>query len=440
MSPKELPAYAALDARHVWHPFTQAATAAPPLAVASASGAVLRTEDGRELLDLISSWWVTLHGHGHPVIARAVAEQAGKLEQVIFAGFTHAPAANLAARVAELLPGDLSRVFYTDNGSTAVEAALKMAHQFWRNQGCERTVYIGFDGGYHGDTVGAMSAGRASGFFAAWERLLFPVEVAPFPATWDGDDNAEATESRALEALDQILETNQGRVAAVIIEPLVQGAGGMRMCRAEFLRALAERVREAKTLLILDEVMTGFGRTGDLFACVKAGIEPDIVCLAKGLSGGFLPLAMTVAQDRIHDAFLGPDVNTAFLHGHSFTANPLGCAAGLASLDLLLAPECQDRLAAIEHLHRQRLADLAKQPGLARPRVCGTIAAIDLAAADAGYSAAVGPRLKQALLDNGLLLRPLGNVLYLLPPYCVSDEQLHRAYDVIGKVVRELAG
>lgn len=429
---------AALDARHVWHPFTQAATALPPLAVASASGAVLRLEDGRELLDLISSWWVTLHGHGHPDIARAVAEQARQLEQVIFAGFTHAPAAKLAARVAALLPGGLNRVFYTDNGSTAVEAALKMAHQYWRNQGRERTVYVGFDSGYHGDTVGAMSAGRASGFFAAWERLLFPVKVAPYPATWLDDPAPEAAEDSALDALQRILDAHRGEVAAVIIEPLVQGAGGMRICRPRFLRALAERVRAADALLIFDEVMTGFGRTGSLFACLGAGVEPDIVCLAKGLSGGFLPLAMTVAQDRIHDAFLGPDVTTAFLHGHSFTANPLGCAAGLASLDLLLAPRCQERLQAIEALHRTRLPRLARLPGTARPRVLGTIAAIDLDAPDAGYGAAIGPRLSRALLEQGLLVRPLGNVLYLLPPYCVSDEQLHRAYDVIENVIGAL--
>jgi len=434
------PSTADLDARHVWHPFTQAATAAPPVPVASASGAVLRTEDGRELLDLVSSWWVTLHGHGHPAIARAVAEQAARLEQVIFAGFTHAPAARLAARIAALLPGGLNRVFYTDNGSTAVEAALKMAHQFWRNQGRERSVYVGFDSGYHGDTVGAMSAGRASGFFAAWEKLLFPVEVAPFPATWQGDPDPETAENRALESLDRILHANRGRVAAVIVEPLVQGAGGMRMCRPGFLQRLAERVRAADALLILDEVMTGFGRTGAHFACLKAGIEPDIVCLAKGLSGGFLPLAMTVAQDRIHDAFLGPDVSAAFLHGHSFTANPLGCAAGLASLDLLLDPACQVRIRDIDALHHARLPDLARLPGLTRPRVCGTIAAIDLAAPDAGYAADVGPRLRQSLLDRGLLLRPLGNVLYLLPPYCVSDAQLHRAYDVIGDVLRDVLG
>lgn len=429
-----------LDARHVWHPFTQAATAGPPLPIVSASGAVLRTEDGRELLDLISSWWVTLHGHAHPVIAEAVAAQARKLEQVIFAGFTHEPAVRLAARVAGLLPGGLNRVFYTDNGSTAVEAALKMAHQYWRNQGRERTVYVGFDGGYHGDTVGAMSAGRASGFFATWERLLFPVEVAPYPATWDGDPEPQAAEAKAFEVLDRIFDASRDRIAAVIVEPLVQGAGGMRMCRPEFLRGLCERVRAAGTLLIFDEVMTGFGRTGAHFACCKAGVEPDIVCLAKGLSGGFLPLAMTVAQDRIHDAFLGPGVDTAFLHGHSFTANPLGCAAGLASLDLLLATECQERIAAIEDVHRERMAELGKLPGMAKPRVCGAIAAIDLDAPDAGYASAVGPRLKQALLDKGLLLRPLGNVLYLLPPYCVTDEQMHRAYDGIAGVLKDIVG
>lgn len=426
----------ALDARHVWHPFTQAGTAPPPILAVSAKGATIHAADGKDYLDLVSSWWVNLHGHGNPAVAQAIAGQALRMEQVIFAEFTHEPAARLAARVAGHLPGDLDRVFFSDDGSTAIEVALKMARQYWSNRGQDRQVYIAFDGGYHGDTVGAMSAGRSSGYFGAWENMLFPVEVVPFPATWDDDDAVEAKEQQALLALDEVLERNRGKVAAAIIEPLIQGAAGMHMCRPEFLRALEARLREADTLLILDEVMTGFGRTGAMFACVKAGIQPDFVCLSKGLTGGFIPMSLTVTREFIFEAFLSQDMAKAFLHGHSYTANPLGCAAGLASLDLLEAPECQRRIAAIEALHRQRLPGIARRKGVSRPRVCGTIAAFDIPGD--GYGGAMGNRLKQEFMDKGLLLRPLGNVLYLLPPYCIEDVELHRAWDIMDDVLAHL--
>jgi len=429
------------DARHVWHPFTQAATAAPPLLAVSGQGATLTTADGQVLLDLVSSWWVNLHGHAHPAIARAIAEQASRLEQVIFADFTHQPAADLAARIAALLPGDLDRVFFSDDGSTAVEVALKIALQYWRNRGEPgRDRFIGFDGGYHGDTVGAMSTGRSSGFFSAWEGLLFPVETVPFPATWDGDDQVEAREAEALAALDRAFAAAPGRVAAVIAEPLIQGAGGMRMCRPTFLAAFAARVQAEGALLIFDEVMTGFGRTGPLFACLKAGVTPDLICLSKGLTGGFLPMALTVARESLYQSFLGPDLNTAFLHGHSYTANPLGCAAGLASLDLLLDPACTARRAAIEAIHRDRLDHLAGQGLVRRTRLCGTVAAAQVGTGDQGYSAGIGAQIKAAGRARGLLLRPLGDVLYLLPPYCLTDADLHRAWDGIESILAELAG
>lgn len=423
----------ALHDRHVWRPFTQAATALPaPVAVAG-RGAVIVAEDGREYLDMASSWWVNLHGHARPEIARAIAEQASRLEQVIFADFTHAPAARLAARVAALLPGDLERVFYSDDGSTAVEVALKMALQHFANRGePQRKRFVAFDGGYHGDTVGAMSVGAASGYFKAWGDLLFPVDVAPFPHTWDGDDPAER-ERASLDAVERFL--SGGDIAAVIVEPLVQGASGMRMCRPAFLRALAERVRAAGALLVFDEVMTGFGRTGAAFACLGAGVTPDLVCLSKGLTGGFLPLSMTVARRFIYESFLGEGVERAFLHGHSYTANPLGCAAGLASLDLLLAPDCQARIARIDEIHRARLDALAAHPKVARMRLCGTIAAFDLKVAEQGYGAAVGQAVKRFCLDRGVLLRPLGGTCYLLPPYCTTDGELERAWDVLGAAV-----
>ncbi|MGE5515723.1 MAG: adenosylmethionine--8-amino-7-oxononanoate transaminase [Bacteroidota bacterium] len=426
----------ALDARHVWHPFTQAGTAPPATLALGGKDATIYGADGREYLDVCSSWWVNLHGHGNPAIAKAIAEQAARLEQVIFADFTHEPAARLAARVAARLPGDLDRVFFSDDGSTAVEVALKMARQFWTNQGEDRRVYVAFHGGYHGDTAGSMSVGRSCGIFAAWENMMFPVEVAPFPVTWDDDADIDVKEQRAIQALDDILARNAGQVAAIIIEPLIQGAAGMRMCRPEFLRVLEARARDAGTLLILDEVMTGFGRTGDIFACVKAGIQPDFICLSKGLTGGFLPMSLTVAREHIYQAFIGTETSKAFLHGHSYTANPLGCAAGLASLDLLEAPGCQARITAIEALHRQRLPGIARLPGVSKSRVCGTIAAFDLAGQ--GYGGALSRRMKDEFHARGLLMRPMGDVLYLLPPYCITDVELHRAWDIIESVIAAL--
>ena len=423
---------AALDRRHVWHPFTQSGTAPAPVVIAGGDGAWLIGTDGKRYLDLVSSWWVNIHGHAHPRVAAAIAEQAGKLEQLIFADFTHEPAIRLAARICAMLPADLNRVFYSDNGSTSVEVALKIAHQYWRNRGePRRTRYIAFDGGYHGDTVGAMSAGTGSGFFRAFAPMLFPVDVVPFPDTWDGDDGVEAREQASLRAIEKCFEADPGAMAAVIVEPLIQGAGGMRMCRPEFLGALATLVRERGALLIFDEVMTGFGRTGASFACTKADVAPDLICLSKGLSGGFLPLAMTVCSDDIHDAFVGETLEQAFLHGHSFTANPLGCAAALVSLDMLQETLAAGRLDEIEGAHRRHMAALARHPKVRRPRVAGTIAAFDVAGAT-GYGAVAGRGIKQFCLQRGFLVRPLGHVVYLLPPYCITDAEIADSYSVLA--------
>lgn len=442
----ELAAFAAIDAadtvelaaRHVWRPFTQAQTAAPPIPVARAYGCTLEAEDGRKFIDLMSSWWVNLHGHAHPAIAEAVAAQARTLEQVIFADFTHAPAARLAARLAAVLPGGLTRSFFSDDGSTAVEVALKMCRQYWRNKGEERRVRIlAFDGGYHGDTVGAMSAGVGSGFYEPFQSWLFPVDRLAFPATWDGDADADAKEAAALAQLDDWIERFGDEAAAFIAEPLAQGASGMRFCRPEFLRAVVEKLRAAGALIIFDEVMTGFGRLGTLFAAEQVGAAPDIVCLSKGLTGGFLPLSITATTEEIYAAFLDGSFDRAFAHGHSFTANPLGCAAALASFDLTVSADCAARRAAIEARHRRGIAELSQHPKLARGRVRGTIAAIE--AKDAGaYGGDLSRRLKAYFLERGLLIRPLGTVLYLLPPYCVAEEELDRAYSVLASAADDV--
>lgn len=429
----------AQDRRHVWHPFTQHLGAPDPLVIASARGAELFTADGRRLLDLISSWWVNLHGHCHPMIASAIARQAETLEQVIFAGCTHAPAVELATQLAALLPGDLNRVFFSDDGSTAVEAALKMALHAHANRGePQRQRLIAFDGGYHGDTVGAMAAGQASGFFTPYQAMLFPVHTLPYPATWSGDPDVEQKEAQALAALEQLIASEGPTLAALIIEPLVQGAGGMRMCRPAFVREVVTRAQAAGILVIFDEIMTGFGRTGTLFACEQTGVVPDMICLSKGLTGGFLPMSVTVCRDSIYAAFLGPAFAQALAHGHSYTANPLGCAAALASLQVFEAEETLARIAGIAAAHTAALPLLQAIPGTRRHRQCGTILAFDLIGGEEGYGAAIGQRLQAAFRVRGLLIRPLGTVVYLLPPYCISAVQLEEAYQGMVAVLQSV--
>jgi adenosylmethionine-8-amino-7-oxononanoate aminotransferase len=430
----DTPTLLELDRTLLWHPYTQVRTADAPTAIRSAHGAILTDTQGREILDLVSSWWVTLHGHGHPAIARAIGDQAARLEQLIFAGFTHEPAVTLCQRLTGILPPALRRFFFSDNGSTAVEVALKMALQSCQNLGQpERTRFLAFEGGYHGDTVGAMSAGVSSRFFEAWRDLLFPVDVLPVAATWMDDPDVAAREAAALDRLDQHLEAFGARTAAAIIEPLVQGACGMRMHRPAFLRGVVARLRAHGVLVILDEVMTGFGRLGATFGCLAAEVVPDFICLSKGLTGGALPMSLTVTTEAIHDAFLDDAIDRAFLHGHSFTANPLGCAAALASLDLLLDPACAEARARIERRHRTDLADLvAASPRAGQLRIQGTIAAFEVAGTE-GYGSADTTRMKRWFLDRGLLLRPLGSTLYLLPPFCISDAQLDRAYAGIAE-------
>ncbi|MGB6969661.1 MAG: adenosylmethionine--8-amino-7-oxononanoate transaminase, partial [Methyloceanibacter sp.] len=320
----------ARDRRHVWHPFTQHATEAEPLLLTGALGASLFDAEGREILDLVSSWWTCTHGHAHPRLNEALARQAGRFEHVMFAGFTHQPAVDLATALAELLPADLSRVFFSDDGSTSVEVALKIAFQYWANRGeTRRRSFISFDGGYHGDTLGAMSLGRGSGFFNLYRGLMCQVAVLPFPYTFDGDEAAEDRESGAIAALQDRLWNGAHDVAALIIEPLLQGAGGMRLCRPDFIKRIVEIAHETGTLVIFDEVATVFGRTGTLFAMEQAGVAPDLVCLSKGLTAGYMPMAITVARERVFEAFLGESFDRALSHGHSFTANPLACAVAL---------------------------------------------------------------------------------------------------------------
>jgi adenosylmethionine-8-amino-7-oxononanoate aminotransferase len=407
--------WARLDAAHLWHPYTQHGIAPPPVPIIRADGAYLYDATGRSIFDAISSWWVTLHGHAHPIIVEAIARQARQLEQVIFAGFTHEPAAMLAAELVERLPAGLTRVFFSDDGSTAVEVGLKMALQYWKNVGQERPLIAALEHAYHGDTFGAMSASGRGVFTAPFDSLLF--EVARLPDPTNGD---------TIGALQQLLEERGPELAAVIVEPLLLGAGGMRMYGPDVLREIRRLTGERGVLLVADEVLTGFGRTGPIFACGGAGVAPDIMCLSKGLTGGFLPLGATAATEQIFEAFRSEDRRRTLFHGHSYTANPIACAAARASLGLL-DPECDRRRSEIEAAHRAGLSRVASISGVSRCRVMGTVAAFEIGAAG-GYLDPSGAALATRLLQEGVLIRPLGNVVYLLPPYCATRPELEMVY------------
>jgi len=410
------------DRATVWHPYTQHETEPVELDVAAAKGATLELADGRKILDAISSWWATLHGHGHPALVRAISEQAERLDHVLFAGTTHEPAVALAEGLLRVVPEGLRRVFYSDNGSTAVEVALKMALQAWVQRGePQRRVFIGLEGSYHGDTFGAMAVGDPDPFFLPFQPLLFESRrVAP-----------------NTEALTSALEELGNRAAGVLLEPRVQGACGMRMHSAEFLRDARRLCDEAGLPLIADEVMTGFGRTGSLFACGSAGITPDLMCLGKGLTGGMLPLAATVTTEAIFETFLSPERSRAFFHGHTFTANPIGCALGLASLELSIGNDVAAQLDAIGRRIEAPLADRL-DPERFLLRRTGGIVALDLPAPEgeaAGYLASLAPRLRSEAVRRGVLLRPLGNVLYALPPACTSEGECDRIAEVMLELV-----
>ena len=402
------------DARHLWHPYTQHGVDNRPLAVRGARGSRLILEDGSELIDAISSWWTTLHGHGVPRLVEAIREQASTLDHVLFAGATHEPAVRLAELLVEITPPGLERVFYSDDGSTAVEVALKIAYQAHVHRGeAQRTVFVALEGGYHGDTFGAMSVGDPVPFFEPYAPFAFEVRRVP------------ANEEALRKALDEL----GPRAAGFLFEPMVQGAAGMWMHDAAFLRAARAACDDHGIPLIADEVMTGFGRTGKLFACEHAGIAPDLMCVAKALTNGMLPLAVTLATEDLFSAFLSNERSRFFPHGHSMTANPIGCALALASFELLRETNAPQQLEAIgRHIHAG-VADVVDLPHVRNLRQRGGIVAFDLAPPEGeagGYMSSLTPRLRARAIELGVLLRPLGNVVYALPPACLTEEEANR--------------
>lgn len=393
--------------------------------IARGEGAWLETPSGVRIFDAISSWWVVTHGHRHPRIVDAIKRQADRLDQVIFAGFTHKPAEALARRLIAVAPRGLAHVFYSDSGSTAVEVALKMALGYWRNIGQPRSRILALEHAYHGDTVGAMSAGARGVFNAPYEPLLFDVTRLPFPAA--------GAEQATLDALDAACRAEP--VAALIVEPLILGAGGMLVYPASVLAAMKRVCETHGALFIADEVMTGWGRTGTLFACEQAGVTPDILCTAKGLTGGSLPLAATLCAPAIFEAHYSTDPARAFFHSSSYTANPIACAAALANLEVWEDEPMAQRIAGLCAAQEELIAPLRRDPRFHSVRRQGTIAAADIVVADAGYLANIGAKISARMLERGVLLRPLGNTIYVMPPYCARAEELERVYAALREAV-----
>lgn len=432
------------DHNLIWHPFTQQQTAAPNIGITHGKGALLFDENGIEYIDAISSWWTNLFGHANTVIAEAIKKQLDILEHVIFAGFTHQPAIELAEKLLNLLPSKQSKVFFSDNGSTCVEVALKMAIQYWHNQNIEKTTIIAFKNAYHGDTFGAMSVGARGVFNQPFESYMFKVEFLDLPT----NENFELVFGQ----FQQLIHAKN--VAAFIFEPLIQGSAGMQMYKAEYLDKLIEIAQQHEVICIADEVMTGFGRTGKTFASDYLEHKPDIFCLSKGITGGFLPLGITTCTHKIYEAFLSDDKFKTFFHGHSYTGNPLACVAANASLEILKNSELilQNLIEWQEEFSNQ----LKENPKIENLRQLGTIIAFEVKTdgdykslqdiaisvpdervnnTNANYFNDLRDFLYGNFIKRGVLLRPLGNTVYILPPYVISKEQLQRVYEVIGEVL-----
>lgn len=452
-------AWRSRDLAVLWHPCTQMREhphALPLFPVARGDGAWLVGHDGRRVLDGVSSWWTNLHGHAEPRIAEAIARQARTLEQVILAGFSHAPAVELAERLLARAPREpgrapLAKVFYADNGSSGVEVALKMAFHWFRNRddAPRRTKFVALTNSYHGETVGALSVGDIPLYRRVYAPLLLEALFAPSPDAFGATDAADAEHraDAAADALAALLDAHPDEVCALILEPLVQCAGGMRMHRPRYLRRVRELCDAHGVFLIADEIAVGFGRTGTLFAFDQAGVQPDLMCLSKGLTGGFLPLCAVLATDAIYDGFLDDSRERAFLHSHSYSGNPLACAAALASLDILEQDDVLARNRGTAARMAALAAPFAAHPAVAEVRQTGMILAIELHPepenAEDGHAVEIaghrGLRMYRAALDRGVLLRPLGDVLYWMPPYCVDDAQLSLLADATAAALEEAA-
>lgn len=403
-----------------WHPYTQMKSAFGPIAITHGKGSYIFDEQGKRYIDAVSSWWVTLHGHAHPYIAQKVYEQLQQIEQVIFAGFTHKPAVELSERLLQILPKNQNKVFYSDNGSTAIEVGIKMCLQYYYNQKQSRNTIIAFKNAYHGDTFGAMSVSARGIWTDPFAKQLFNVVFIDTPTPKNFESNK------------QIIDQYKDDIACFIYEPLIQGAAGMQMHQAKDLDKLLAYCKSKSILLIQDEIFVGFGRTGKLFAADHLQTQPDIMCFSKGLTGGTMAMGLTTCSKGIYQAFYSDDKTKALFHGHSFTASPLACSAALASLELLLNQQTQKDIQRISKSHVDFIALLQKHPKVENARSCGTIFAMQWKTSEhTSYFSDMHDILYPYFLDKGILMRPLGNIIYLVPPYCTTQEDLDYIYNTI---------
>lgn len=419
------------DKAHIWHPFTSLETPIENIVIKKAHGLYLHTEDDRKIMDAVSSWWVNILGHGKKEIAEAIGKQALEMEHIIFAGFTHQPAIELSEKLLSITPPGFSKIFFSDNGSTSVEVAIKMAMQFWYNQGIEtKKKIIALDGAYHGDTFGAMSVGARDSFNKAFEDYLFEVEFLPLPTKENEED--------ALQKMEALIANDD--VAAFIYEPLLQGSAGMRIYSPEVLDQLLALCRKKGVICIADEVMTGFGRTGRIFASDHLRNTPDIMAMSKGITGGFLPLGITAAHQNIVNAFATDEADKTFYHGHSYTGNPISCAAANATLDLLFSKAIKDDIARVSEQQSEAIHRFNGHPKIKSANSLGTVLVLEINNEEGtSYFNSIRNHLYNAFLDRGILLRPLGNIIYILPPYCITNEELETIYKNIEEVLDELS-
>ena len=410
------------DKKHNWHPYTQHKTAPEFPAIVKGSGALLWDENGKEYIDAIASWWVNPYGHSNQVMADAIYKQLTTLEHVLFGGFTHNVAVELSEKLTQILPKNQQKLFYSDNGSTAVEVAIKVALQYHYNKGVKKTKIIAFEDAFHGDTFGAMAASGISFFTEAFEGSLLEVVRIPIPV--------EGKESQTKQQLEQLLTTNE--FAAFIFEPLVLGAAGMIMYSPQILDELIALCKSHNVFTIADEVMTGFGKTGKTFACDYLSLQPDMMCLSKALTGGTIPMAITTFTQEIFDGFYDDDTSKALFHGHTFTANPTGCAAALASISILQTEAIQNNIQEVNQSHLQFEQHIKKHPKVVATRVLGVILALEIKSdVKESYYGTMRNTLYNFFIENGVILRPVGNVVYILPPYVITKEQLEKVYQVI---------
>ena len=417
------------DQQHNWHPYTQHQTSLPAVAIVKGEGALLWDEDGKEYIDAIASWWVNPFGHSNRYLADAIYKQLTTLEHVLFGGFTHEPAVVLSEKLMRILPSNQAKLFYSDNGSTAVEVAIKVALQYHYNQGLPKTKILAFENAFHGDTFAAMAASGISFFTEAFQGSLLEVVRVPLPTA--------GNETEAYALFEKQVQT--GEFAAFIFEPLVQGAAGMLMYEATVLDRYLSLCKQHHLLTIADEVMTGFGKTGRNFACDYLSQQPDMLCLSKALTGGTIPMAITSFTQEIFDAFYSEDTNKALFHGHTFTANPTGCAAAIASLQLLESVEMQEQIQAVHTQHLQFQQKMEVHPRVKTTRVLGVIFALEIKTeSDQAYYGSLRNKLYAYFLENGVVLRPVGSTIYILPPYVITAEQLQKIYQVIENALVEV--